>query len=77
MIVCTNCGQYFKISRVGVMVAMKSKDRVHAIYSADLKECPGCKTSVLASFGGAPIKQAHEEGFDKLSDMVEFVVDGH
>ena len=75
MIVCANCGQYLKTSKIGVFVAMKSAGRTHSVYSADLKECPGCKAGMLTDFGGAPVKEAHQDGFDKLADLVEFVVE--
>lgn len=60
---CVNCRVPFKKVESGVSVLEMTGQEPYQLIRADLFQCPGCQTRVVASFAKIPEMEHYQEGF--------------
>lgn len=60
---CVNCRVPFKKIQSGVSVLEMTGQEPYQLIRADLFQCPGCQTKVVAAFAQIPEMENWQEGF--------------
>jgi hypothetical protein len=61
--VCPKCELEYRPAVSGIAAESMSVDGPYQLWSADLRECPGCLNQVVYRFGGSPIAEHFEPGY--------------
>ena len=63
---CVKCQTQFRSIESGVtVVTMDGCNQPYELIKADLLECPGCKTQVVACYANQPYSRHHDPDFSK------------
>lgn len=73
---CIKCQTQFRVVKVGVTVARMFSDPPvpYNLTKADLLECPGCGTQIVAGYGKHPYVRHHESDFENCLAMANDLV---
>lgn len=81
MIVCTKCNQFFHPKKNGVLVEEgmpRDTDQKrgeghwlpYKLWQADLLECKGCGTEIIAGFGYVPLSEHYMPDYNRVKERL-------
>ena len=61
---CVACQTYLRPRKNEIYVLIENDDVAHAVWCADLWECPDCGTQVILGYGQQPVSKNYKDDFE-------------